>query len=67
MRVELTCRIDAPPGEVWRLLQRSALLERIAAPLVVFQPVGCAFPEQCSPGRYRASMLLFGVVPIGRQ
>ncbi|QPH52839.1 SRPBCC family protein [Pontivivens ytuae] len=67
MRVELTCHIDAPPDEVWRLLQRSALLEHIAAPLVVFRPIDGPFPEHWSPGRYRAWMLLVGVLPMGRQ
>jgi len=38
----------------------------VAAPLVRFEPVGdTAFPEEWAPGEYRASMKLFGVLPIG--
>jgi hypothetical protein len=66
--VELSTTLDCTPDEAWRRVRTSALLMHVAAPLIRFAPVGDkAFPETWTPGEYRASMWLLGVLPIGWQ
>ena len=67
MRVELTTQIPRDPEWVWATVKRSDTLEFIAKPLVVFRPDAGSFPEVWTEGDYRASMWLFGVLPIGKQ
>lgn len=60
--------MDAKPERVWKELHRPKLLEYVAAPLVVFNPVAPeSFPERWEEDEYRVAMLLFGVVPLGEQ
>lgn len=60
--------LDAEPERVWEELQRPELLEYVAAPLVVFDPIDPeSFPERWGEEEYRVAMLLFGVIPLGRQ
>jgi hypothetical protein len=65
--VERATHLDCPPEEAFAQVQRSALLEHVAAPLIRFAPRGAPFPEKWEPGEYRAGMFLFGLVPIGWQ
>lgn len=65
--VELTTLLDCTPEEAFAQVQRSALLDHVAAPLIRFAPRGAPFPEKWEPGEYRAWMFLFGVMPIGWQ
>lgn len=67
MRVELTTKLSQPPDVVWHRLQTSALLDHIAAPLVRFRPLMGKFPKRWVVGEHRASMLVFGIIPIGQQ
>jgi hypothetical protein len=65
--VELVTHLDCSSDEAFAQVQRSVLLEHIAAPLIQFAPLGAPFPEFWQPGEYRARMFLFGIVPIGWQ
>jgi hypothetical protein len=65
--IELSTFLAAEPDAVWRHVQTSALLHHVASPLIRFKPLEGAFPSRWQPGKYRANMLLFGVLPIGWQ
>ena len=66
--VELTARLDCAPEEAWRHVRTSALLDHVAAPLIVFRPSdGRPFPKLWTEGEHRAWMWLGGVLPIGWQ
>jgi hypothetical protein len=68
MNASVSTLLDAAPERVWAELQRPALLEYVAAPLVAFEPVHPeSFPERWEEGEYRVSTALFGVVPLGEQ
>lgn len=67
-RFALTSHLQSPPDTVWEQVLRPALFLHVAAPLVVFHPVGMAqFPEQWAEAEYRGTMRLFGLLPIGWQ
>jgi len=65
--VELATHLDCTPDEAFAQVQRSVLLDHVAAPLIRFAPRGRPFPLTWEPGEYRASLSLFGVIPIGWQ
>lgn len=65
--VELATHLDCTPDEAFAQVQRSALVDHVAAPLIRFAPRGRPFPETWEPGEYQAWMLLFGVLPLGWQ
>lgn len=68
MKTTISTLLHAKPERVWKELQRPKLLEYVASPLVVFDPVGMeSFPEQWEEDEYRVAMLLFGVIPLGEQ
>ena len=68
MKVELSTTLQAPADQVWRWVQRPALLNWVAAPLVKFRPIQpTTLPDVWADGEYRVSMLLFGVLPMGSQ
>jgi hypothetical protein len=68
MKTSVSTLLDAKPERVWEEVQRPELLEYVAAPLVVFEPVDPAsFPKRWGDGEYRVAMLLFGVIPLGEQ
>lgn len=66
-RIALTTHLAASPDRVWHYVQRSALLDHIAAPMIRFKPRDGAFPEQWADGHYTAMMLLSGILPLGQQ
>jgi len=66
--VNLSTTLACTPEEAWERVQTSALLMRIAAPLIRFIPQGgLPFPAIWAPGEYRAWMWLFGIIPVGWQ
>lgn len=65
--VELATHLACTPDEAFAAVQRSALLDHVAAPLIRFAPRGRPFPEKWVQGEYRASMFLFGIIPLGWQ
>jgi ligand-binding SRPBCC domain-containing protein len=68
MKVELSTTLQAPADQVWRWVQRPALLNWVAVPLVRFRAIQpTTLPEVWADGEVRVSMLLFGVLPIGSQ
>jgi hypothetical protein len=68
VKTTVSTLLDAEPERVWAELQRPALLEYVAAPLVAFEPVDPgSFPKRWEDGEYRVAMLLFGVIPLGEQ
>ncbi|MBK9371005.1 MAG: hypothetical protein IPN01_32725 [Deltaproteobacteria bacterium] len=68
MKIELSTTLQAPADQVWRWVQRPALLNWVAAPLVKFRPIQpTTLPEVWADGEVRVSLLLFGVLPVGSQ
>ena len=68
MIVSVETVLNAHADEVWREVQKSRLLEYVASPLQIFRPLDPpSFPELWIPGRYRAQLLSFGLVPTGWQ
>ncbi|MEM7411429.1 MAG: hypothetical protein AAF430_14415 [Myxococcota bacterium] len=68
MRIECTTRLECSPERAWQELLTPDLLRYVAAPLIRFEPVDPpSLPSTWSPGRYRVSVWLFGVLPLGRQ
>ena len=67
MKVALETDLPIAPETAWDWVQTSALLREITFPLVIFRPIGGPWPERWEETRYRAWMLLFGVLPFGRQ
>lgn len=65
--IERACTLACPPDDAWEQLQRPALLQHIAWPLLRFVPRGKGFPARWKPGEYRAWMLGGGVLPVGWQ
>ncbi len=68
MTVELTTLLDAPAERVWAEVNRPALLQHVARPLVAFRPLDPPrFPERWDERPYRVGVRLFGVLPLGWQ
>ncbi len=66
MRLECTSLLACPVEAIRAELDKPALLQHIAAPMLIFQPVEpSTFPARWSPGKYRATLLVGGRVPIG--
>lgn len=68
MELSVSTLLDAPPERVWEAVDRPALLEHVAAPLLEFEPIDPpSFPTSWQPGGYLTRLTLFGVVPLGTQ
>ena len=66
--VTLSTFLDAAPETVWRHVQTSRLLDYVTSPLIRFRPHDPdGFPDTWVPGDFKATMYLFGVLPIGVQ
>lgn len=61
-------QLDAPFDRIWDEVNRSRLLQYVAWSLVRFQSVDpSGLPAEWLPGKYEVHMLVFGVLPLGRQ
>ncbi len=68
MRVVLTTRLAALPERVWEEVQKSRLLEHVAAPVVRFRAVKPErLPTTWADEAYEVQMFLFGWLPVGSQ
>lgn len=68
MRIHVSTQLKGTPGRVWQEVQTSKLLEYVARPLIVFEPISHpAFPEIWGNGCYQVRMRLFGVLSLGKQ
>lgn len=68
MQVQISTILKDAPDRIWRDVQTSKLLQYIAQPLIVFEPVSPpTFPEIWGDGNYQVRMRLFGVLPLGTQ
>jgi ligand-binding SRPBCC domain-containing protein len=69
MRFARTVHLPAPPSKVWAAVERPATMAHVAAPLVIFRtPRGHPpLPERWTEGRWRVSLQLFGLLPVGGQ
>lgn len=65
-RVRLATRLAAPPEQVWSALQSPRLMREVSWPLIIFRARD-PLPTVWTPGRYRVSLWLFGLLPLGRQ
>jgi len=67
MKAEIATVLDCPPEKVWEQLQTSALLQRVAWPLVRFAPVGGqALPERWAAGTtVELRVYILGFIPLG--
>lgn len=60
--------LNAPAALIWEQVQRPAVMQAIAAPLISFTPVHPArFPDRWATGPYAVSMRLCGLIPLGQQ
>jgi len=68
MRLTLTAEFTCPAATVWYQAHRPELLQWIAWPLLRFTPRGTTpWPRRWVPGRYRARVWGFGIIPLGSQ
>lgn len=68
MRITLSTLLDVSAEDAWSAVRQSQLLEHVAWPLQVFEPVQPpALPAQWSDGRYLVRPRFFGVLPLGTQ
>ncbi len=67
MRIELSCWLPRSPDWVWERVQESETLDFVAAPWLRFKPKAGRFPARWAAGNHDATLLLFGVVPLGWQ
>ncbi|MFC7046060.1 hypothetical protein ACFQH6_12130 [Halobacteriaceae archaeon GCM10025711] len=69
MELSVTTLLDAPTERVWDEVQKPALLEHVAYPLLTFTPVdGADLPDRFDDGdEIQVELKLFGVVPMGTQ
>ncbi|WP_067690163.1 hypothetical protein [Erythrobacter sp. AP23] len=67
MQMRVSSVFEADPQRVWDLVRRSDTLDFVASPILAFHPHDGAFPETWAGGRYRASLRLFGIIPLGSQ
>ena len=68
MRLSLETRLQCPLEQAIAEVKTPRLLEYVAHPMVTFQPIEPAsFPEIWFEGTFWVKLLLFGVLPFGRQ
>jgi hypothetical protein len=68
MKVRAQTQIAMAPQALYELLQSSAVVARIAAPLLVFHARDRAgMGERLPFGPYRVWMWVFGIIPLGSQ
>lgn len=68
MRVTLSTILDIPAERAFAEVETSRLLEHVAAPLQVFEPVDPpALPARWAEGSFLVRLKMFGLVPIGTQ
>lgn len=68
MRVRLSTILDVPAERVWAAVRQPRLLDHVAHPLQVFQPIDPpVMPATWADGRYLVRPRMFGVVPMGEQ
>lgn len=66
--IELEAVLPADPDRVWQEVNRPALLDFVAAPLLRFAPLDPPhFPEVWEHRDYLVAMRFMGVLPVGRQ
>lgn len=68
MIVQLETTLPASPMECEAAVMTPALLCRVAAPLIRFEPVAPGgWPQRWVPGPFKVRMKLFGLLPLGEQ
>lgn len=68
MRVSLSTILPISAEAAWDLVQTTASLEHVSAPLLNFVPIEPrAFPAVWSERAYHVRVLLFGAIPMGEQ
>ena len=67
MRLSVRTVLDAPAERVWREACTSRLLQRVCAPLQVFEPVAPpAFPRIWAEQAYLVRLWVLGCIPFGK-
>ena len=68
MRTLITTHLDCTPQRAWAAVQNPCLLEHVAAPLLVFEPLQPKqLPEVWRSGNYLVRMKFLGLIPLGKQ
>jgi len=68
MKLVVRTVLDAPAARIWDEVRKPQLLQHIAAPLVVFDPIDPpTLPAEWREGRFHVGMRFLGLLPIGRQ
>ncbi len=66
MKVKHSIVLKAAQYEVWSQLLKPGLLDFVAYPIINFKYLS-QLPHQWQVGTYKASLHIFGLVPIGKQ
>lgn len=68
MLIRRSMILDVPAERAWAMVRQSRLLEHVAHPLQVFEPVEPSrLPEIWTDGGYRVRCRTFGLIPTGEQ
>lgn len=68
MRITLSTKLNVPAERAWTAVRQPALLDFVAYPIQVFEPVDPPFlPKTWAEGRYLVRPRMFGVLPMGTQ
>ena len=68
MRVRITNKLDATPGQVFEALQNLSVISEVMAPLMYLKPIDPEeMPERWEVGKeYLWKPYLFNLVPLGK-
>ncbi|KQN26025.1 hypothetical protein ASE86_07615 [Sphingomonas sp. Leaf33] len=68
MRIKLSTILNVPAGRAWIAVRQPRLLDFVASPIQVFEPVDPpVLPDTWSDGRYLVRPRMFGLLPMGTQ
>lgn len=68
MRIKLTTKLNASAAQVWTAVRKPRLLDYVAYPLQVFEPIEPAtLPDVWPEGQHLVRPRMFGMLPMGTQ
>ena len=68
MLLEISTELECSAERAWQEVQTTRLLEYVAHPLLVFDPIEPqTWPETWREGEYLSRMRLLGIIPFGKQ
>jgi hypothetical protein len=68
MRIIISTKLESKPEVIWEAVQSPQILEYIAAPLIVIEPLRPSkFPDKWSTGNFLVRLKFLGIIPLGFQ